>query len=147
MASLRPPLLAITRLDTVPSRETFVVEHQQCALPVVMPVSACAALAWTLESLKASCGDVIWFSLAQLTLTLTQTLILTRSLSMLPHPHHGLLNNYYSDTRFNTQAQEYKLGTAYNIKKVQFGEYISNLQEQNEKSLDTYLAVQNIKSL
>lgn len=47
--------------------------------------------------------------------------------------------------RRNTLSDNYVTGRKYNIEKMAFGEYIDNLLQKNKKSMDSYLAVQNVK--
>ena len=47
--------------------------------------------------------------------------------------------------RRNTMSDNYKTGRKYNIEEMPFREYISNLLQNNKKSMDSYLAVQNVK--
>ncbi|XP_022104468.1 lysine-specific demethylase 8-like isoform X2 [Acanthaster planci] len=48
--------------------------------------------------------------------------------------------------RQNTSKQNYKIGKAYTIRESTLGEYISDLEEDNRRARNSYLAVQNIKS-
>ena len=47
--------------------------------------------------------------------------------------------------RRNTMSDNYVTGKKYNIEKMKFSEYIENLLQNNKKSKDSYLAVQNVK--
>ncbi|XP_038059809.1 bifunctional peptidase and arginyl-hydroxylase JMJD5-like [Patiria miniata] len=48
--------------------------------------------------------------------------------------------------RQNTSKEDYKVGKAYTIRESTLREYINDLDEDNSRSRNSYLAVQNIKS-
>ena len=47
--------------------------------------------------------------------------------------------------RRKTASEFYKAGLKYNIESMKFSEYINNIEENNTKSFNSYLAVQNIR--
>lgn len=47
--------------------------------------------------------------------------------------------------RRKTAMESYKSGLKYNIESMKFSEYIDNIINENKKSFDSYLAVQNIR--
>jgi len=47
--------------------------------------------------------------------------------------------------RRKTALESYRAGLKYDIESMKFSEYISNMEEDNQKSYNSYLAVQNIR--
>lgn len=47
--------------------------------------------------------------------------------------------------RHNTNCEEYRMGRQYAIRQTTFGEYIDDLKVSNSRSMNSYMAVQNIR--